>query len=632
MFVVGTAGHVDHGKSTLVEALTGIDPDRLAEEKERGLTIDLGFAWLQLPSGDEVSIVDVPGHERFVNNMLAGVGGIDIALLVVASDESVMPQTREHLAILDLLRVPRGLVALTKKDLVDDEWIELVMADVEDTLKGTALEAAPIIPVSAHTGEGLTELTAAISSMIEDIPAKRDLARPRLPIDRAFTLTGFGTVVTGTLIDGHLETGQDVELTVTGQRTRVRGLQTHRQKVDRAEPGTRVAANLIGVSQDDVYRGEVLTNPGWLRPTTAFDVHLRVLEDAPNPLRHNMYVTIHTGSSESVARLRLFEYDRAQPGDTTWAQLKVDSPIAVARGDYFVIRSNMTTLGGGNIVDTHAPRPRRRHAPTIERLEIMERGSDRDVLLKTIEGPASSSGPAEFRAVVNRANLDEDTARTELRAMIADNQVVSLGRGGITRATRFYTAGGWRALEDRARAALGDYHRQFPLRLAAPKEELRSRLRLTPQVFNDVLSLLNDAGVTVEQGSSVRLPDHSPSLGDSQQKDADEYLRRLDSDPFSPPTDFPIDPEVVSLLDAEGQVVKVSESVVFSASAYRQMVDGITGHLSERGEISVADVRDLFGTSRKYALALMDHLDHVRVTRRVGDVRVLRAGPVRDTG
>ena len=620
MFVVGTAGHVDHGKSTLVEALTGIDPDRLAEEKERGLTIDLGFAWLQLPSGNEISIVDVPGHERFVNNMLAGVGGIDIALLVVAADESVMPQTREHLAILDLLQIPRGLVALTKKDLVDDEWIELVIADVESTMECTALEGARIMPVSAHTGEGLPELISAISSMIEDIPAKRDLARPRLPIDRAFTLTGFGTVVTGTLIDGHLQTGQDVELTVAGHRTRVRGLQTHRQKVDRAEPGTRVAANLIGVSQDDVYRGEVLTNPGWLRPTTAFDVHLRVLEDAPNQLRHNMYVTVHTGSSESVARLRLLEGDRAQPGDTTWAQLKMESPIAVAKGDYFVIRSNMTTLGGGNIVDTHAPRPRRRHAPTLQRLEIMERGSDRDVLLKTIEGIE----PAEFRAVVNRANLDEDTARTELDAMTADDQVVILGRGGITQATRFYTAGGWRSLEDRTRTALGDYHRQFPLRLAAPKEELRSRLRLTPQVFNDVLSLLNKAGVTFEHGSTVRLPDHSPKLADSQKKAVEEYLRQLDADPFSPPTDFQIDPEVVNLLYAEGQVVKVSESVVFSASAYRQLVDGITGHLAEREEISVADVRDLFGTSRKYALALMDHLDHVRITRRVGDVRVLR--------
>ena len=619
MFVVGTAGHVDHGKSTLVEALTGIDPDRLAEEKERGLTIDLGFAWLELPSGSEVSIIDVPGHERFVNNMLAGVGGIDLALLVVAADESVMPQTREHLAILDLLRIPRGLVALTKKDLVDDDWLDLVAADVEDTLKGTVLEDAQILPVSAQTGEGLPELVSAIESMIQGIPAKRDLARPRLPIDRSFTITGFGTVVTGTLIDGHLETGQDVELSVAGQRTRVRGLQTHKSRVDRADPGTRVAANLIGVPHDGIFRGEVLTAPGWLKSTTAFDVHLRVLEDVPNPLRHNMYLTVHTGSSESVARLRLLEDDRAQPGATTWAQLKLDDPVAVAKGDYFVIRSNMTTLGGGNIVDTHAPRPRRRHAPTIERLQVMERGSDREVLLKTIEGLE----PAEFRMVVNRANLNADTARAEIEAMASDCQVIALG-GGIRQTTRLYTAGGWRALEDLARTSLGEYHRTFPLRSGAPKEELRSRLNLGPQVFNDVMKRFNEASVIHVGESTVRLPDHTPSLGDAQRKVVDDYLRQLDSDPFSPPTDIPIDSEVVNLLDDEGKVVKVTETVVFSATAYQEMVDRISTHLGEHGEITVADVRDLLGTSRKYALALMDHLDHVRITRRVGDVRVLR--------
>ncbi len=620
MFVVGTAGHVDHGKSTLVQALTGIDPDRLAEEKERGLTIDLGFAWLELPGGNEISVVDVPGHERFVNNMLAGVGGIDLAMLVVAADESVMPQTREHLAILDLLRIPRGLVALTKSDLVDDEWIELVSADIEDTLEDTVLEGARIIPVSAHTGEGLPELVSAIEAMLDDIPAKRDLGRPRLPIDRSFTITGFGTVVTGTLIDGYMDTGQDVELAVARQRTRIRGIQTHKSGVSRAEPGTRVAANLIGVPHDEIFRGEVLTLPGWLRPTTAFDVHLRVLKDAPNPLRHNMYVTVHTGSSESVARLRLFEDDRAQPGDTAWAQLKVDNPIAVAKGDYFVIRSNMTTLGGGNIVDTHAPRPRRRHSPTIERLEIMERGNDREVLLKTIEGLE----PAQFLAVVNRANMNAGAAKTELETMIADGGVVALGRGGVSRATRFYTADGWTSLVERTRAALGDYHRQFPLRAGAPKEELRSRLNLSPQVFNDALKILDKSGVTLEDGSTVCLPDHSPSLADTQREMVGDYLRQLDSDPFSPPTDIAIDPEIVNLLDGRGQVVKVSESVVFSASAYGEMVDRISEHLNRNGEISVADVRDLLGTSRKYALALMDHLDHVRVTRRVGDVRVLR--------
>ena len=620
MFVVGTAGHVDHGKSTLVQALTGIDPDRLAEEKERGLTIDLGFAWLELPGGNEISIVDVPGHERFVNNMLAGVGGIDLAMLVVAADESVMPQTREHLAILDLLQIPRGLVALTKCDLVDEEWIELVTADVEDTLEGTVLEGARIIPVSAQTGEGLPELVAVIEGMLSDIPAKRDLGRPRLPIDRSFTITGFGTVVTGTLIDGYLDIGQDVELTVSGQSTRIRGIQTHKSKVDRAEPGTRVAANLIGVSHDEISRGEVLTLPRWLRPTTAFDVHLRVLSDAPNPLRHNMYVTVHTGSSESVARLRLFEDDNAFPGDTAWAQLKLDSPIAVAKGDYFVIRSNMTTLGGGNIVDTHAPRPRRRHRPTIERLEIMERGDDHEVLLKTIEGLE----PAEFGMVVNRANMNADGAKAELERMVAEGGVVALGSGGINRATKFYTAQGWRSLTKRTRSALGDYHDQYPLRAGPPKEELRSRLNLSPQVFNDVLRILNESGIMVEEGSMVRLPDHTPSIGDAQRGLVDDYLRQLDSDPFSPPTDIMIDPEVVNLLDERGRVVKVSESVVFSASAYGEMVDRISEYLNRNGEITVADVRDLLGTSRKYALALMDHLDHARVTRRVGDVRVLR--------
>ena len=620
MFVVGTAGHVDHGKSTLVQALTGIDPDRLAEEKERGLTIDLGFAWLELPGGNEISIVDVPGHERFVNNMLAGVGGIDLAMLVVAADESVMPQTREHLAILDLLQIPRGLVALTKSDLVDEEWIELVTADIEDTLEGTALEGAAILPVSAHTGEGLPELVAAIEAMLGDIPAKRDLGRPRLPIDRSFTITGFGTVVTGTLIDGYLDTGQEVELAVAGQSARIRGIQTHKSKVSRAEPGTRVAANLIGVSHDEVFRGEVLTLPGWLRPTTAFDVHLRVLSDAPNPLRHNMYVTVHTGSSETVARLRLFEDDSALPGDTAWAQLKLDNPIAVAKGDYFVIRSNMTTLGGGNIVDTHAPRPRRRHRPTIERLEIMERGDDREVLLKTIEGLQ----PAEFERVVNRANMNADAAKSELEKMTGDGAVVALGGGNISRATRFYTAEGWNSLIARARAALGDYHRQFPLRGGAPKEELRSRLNLAPQVFNDALRILNESGVTVEDGSTVRTPDHAPDIGEAQRELVDDYLRQLDSNPFSPPTDIVIDPEVVNLLDERGQVVKVSESVVFSASAYGDMVDKIAEYLNRNGEISVADARNLLGTSRKYALALMDHLDHTRVTRRVGDVRVLR--------
>ena len=620
MYVIGTAGHVDHGKSTLVEALTGIDPDRLREEKERGMTIDLGFAWLQLPSGNETSIVDVPGHERFVNNMLAGVGGIDLALLVVAADESVMPQTREHLAILDLLRVERGLVAVTKRDLVDHDWLELVIADVEETLEDTVLEGAAIYPVSAMTGEGLPELIAAIDSMLDDTPPKRDVGRPRLPIDRAFTISGFGTVVTGTLIDGKIATGQDMSLVVAGKSTRIRGLQTHKKGQTEAQPGTRVAANIINVSQDEVARGEVLTTEGWLRPTDAMDVRLRVIPDAPHALRHNMYITVHSGSSEVVGRLRLLERDTLEPGETGWAQLKLESPLAVVKGDYYVIRSNRTTLGGGNIVETHARRHRRRDAQTIERLAMMELGSTQDILLKTIE----TSEPSEFGELVNRANMDADTVKSELEAMTADSLIVPLGNASIGRGSFLFTAGGWNGVVEKSQQSLEAYYRQFPLRRGAPKEELRSRLGMTAQVFNLAFARLQLQDVVEEDGALVRLPGYEPTLSDDQNKQVDAYILTLESEPFSPPTDAPPDDEVLNLLDEQGRVVRVSETVVYSAEAYERMVDIISEYIRENGEISVANVRDVLGTSRKYALALMDYMDHKRITRRVGDARVLR--------
>ncbi len=623
MYVIGTAGHVDHGKSTLVQALTGIDPDRLREEKERGMTIDLGFAWLQLPSGNEVSIVDVPGHERFVNNMLAGVGGIDLALLVVAADESVMPQTREHLAILDLLQVRRGLVAVTKRDLVDEDWLELVIADVEDTLAGTALADAHIYPVSAMSGEGLAELISAVDAMLVDTPPKRDVGRPRLPIDRAFTISGFGTVVTGTLIDGKMRVGQDATLAVSGRSTRIRGIQTHKKGQDEAQPGTRVAANLIGVSQDEVQRGEVLTTQGWLRPTDAIDVRLRVIPDAPHPLRHNMQITLHTGSSEVIGTLRLLESDGVDPGETTWAQVKLDSHLAVVKGDYYVIRSNRTTLGGGNIVETHAKRHRRRHAPTLERLAVMELGTPQEVLLQTI----AQSEPTTLAALVNRANMDIAAAQADLEAMAADGLIVPLGApsGGnrITPTAYLFSAAGWNAVCEKTQQSLEGFYRQFPLRRGAPKEELRSRLNLSQQVFALAFARLEQDGVIVEDGALVRLPDYEPTLSAAQTAQVDAYLTLLASDPFSPPTDDPLDAEVLNLLDEQGRVVKVNETVVFTADAYERMVELITAHIRDNGEISVANVRDILGTSRKYALALMDYLDQQRITRRVGDARVL---------
>ena len=620
MYVIGTAGHVDHGKSTLVEALTGMDPDRLQEEKERGLTIDLGFAWLQLPGGREVSIIDVPGHERFVNNMLAGVGGIDLALLVVAADEAVMPQTREHLAILDLLNVSRGLVAVTKRDLVDDDWLELVMADVEELLAGTALGGAKVVPVSATTGEGLTELVSAIEGLLDETEPRKDLGRPRLAIDRSFTMSGFGTVVTGTLTDGELSLGQEVELVPSGRTTRVRGLQTHRQKLERAFPGSRVAVNLTGIAHDEIARGEVLTSPGWLRPSTAMDVRLKVIPDAPRAVKHNMFATMHTGSSEKVARIRLLDREKAEPGEWAWAQLKPDDELAVVRGDHFVVRSSQTTLGGGTVVDPQARRHRRKYSPVLDRLAVMEKGSDRDILLKSIE----VSEPAEFQVLVDRANLQPAAARSELQRMASERLIFVLGKGAIRQGVSIFSAAGWQALGERARKFLDAYHREYPLRKWAPKEELRSRLAMTPQVFGDVLPKLAGDGALVEEGVGVRGPEHRPKLPADQQAAVDSYLGLLESNPYSPPTDSPVNGEVLNLLADEGAVVKVSETVVFSSGAYEKMVEQITSHIRTSGEITVGDVRDMFDTSRKYALALLEHLDHRRVTRRVGDARVLR--------
>ena len=620
MYVIGTAGHVDHGKSTLVHALTDIDPDRLREEKDRGMTIDLGFAWLRLPGGDEVSIVDVPGHERFVNNMLAGVGGIDMALLVVAADESVMPQTREHLAILDLLRVERGLVAITKKDLVEDEWLGLVVADVEELLKGTTLAGSKTVAVSGTSGDGLADLVEHIEELLGETEQRQDLGRPRLPVDRSFTMSGFGTVVTGTLIDGALEVGQEVEVLPAAREVRIRGLQTHRRKVERALPATRVAANLSGVSPEEIERGDVLATPGWLSPTDALDVRLKVILDAPRALRHNMFVTVHTGSSETVGRLRLLENDRAEPGASTWAQIKLDRPVAAVKGDHFIVRSNQTTLGGGTVVDPHPRRHRRRHGPVLEHLAVMADGSVRDVLLKSLE----SSEPAEFAELVGRANLDLAAARSELEQMRSERLVVALGDDGVDPGVRLYSAAGWASLARKSSDFLADYHRRFPLRAGASKEELRSRLGVTAQMLSGVLPRLRTEGVVVEEGPVVRSPQHRPQLPESQRQEVEDYLRRLAAEPYSPPTDSPVDAETLSLLVADGKVVKVSESVVFDAAAYQDMVDRIGGFATERGQITVADVRDLFDTSRKYALALLEHLDRQRITRRVGDARVLR--------
>jgi selenocysteine-specific elongation factor len=621
MYVIGTAGHVDHGKSTLVKALTNIDPDRLPEEKEREMTVDLGFAWMTLPSGREVSIVDVPGHERFIKNMLAGVGAIDLALLIVAADESVMPQTREHLAILDLLQIHRGLVVITKTDLVDGELVDLVKAEIEDTVAGTSFEGAPMIGVSAYTGAGLEELKAAIDQILDQTKARRDLGRPRLPIDRCFSISGFGTVVTGTLIDGAFAVGQEVELEPSGARCRIRGLQSHKSKIDHTDPGVRLAVNLSGVSRSDIARGETLTVPGWLRPVRRLDARIRMVKSAPHALRHNEGVTFHLFTSETTARVRLLDADRLAPDTEGWVQILLHDPVPLVKGDYFVIRSAEDTLGGGQVVD---PNPRRRYrrfdTEVIERLMMLDQGTGEDILISV----ADQWGPCTLSALSQRANLSSEEVLERISQLAADREVVVLGNLATENDALVYSSPGWNALRSKTLAALQSYHNQYPLRRGAPAQEIRSRLGLSQPVYQRVLSKLSEESQVVEQGQQLRLPDHQVALTPSMEQQASAYLRLLEQDPYSPPTEQPIEPELLNALIDQGKVVKVNESVVFAASAYQDMVGKIVAHLKDQGSITVAEARTMFNSSRKYLLPLLEHLDQQRITRRVGDDRVLR--------
>ena len=613
--VLGTAGHVDHGKSVLVEALTGIDPDRLQEEKERGLTIDLGFAWLTLPSGREVGIVDVPGHEHFIKNMLAGVGGIDVALLVVAADEGVMPQTREHLAILDLLQVDRGIAIITKKDLVDEELLELVTLEVSEILAGTTLAQAPIVTVSALTGEGLPELVSTIDQVLDSATPKKDIDRPRLPIDRVFTMAGFGTVVTGTLVDGSLSRGQEVEILPAGVRARIRGLQSHKRKIDIVSPGNRVAANLSGIATSKLKRGDVLTTPGWLIPARAFDVKLHLLSSTPRPLPHNATVTFHHGAAETLGKVRLLERDKIEPGETTWAQFLLAQPIAAVKDDRFIIRSPQETLGGGLIVGPRAKRHRRFRPDIIEGLATREGGTAEQVVLTIIQ----EEEPLELEKLLALSNLPRAGAEEALKSLAAPKKITVLGDMKL-----LFSAQGWEKLAREATQAVQKYHQRFPLRHGPPKEELRGKLKTPAKFFPHALEQLVRDGSLIEAGPTVHLPDHKPQPTPEQRAEVDAFLDRLARNPYSPTLDPLPEPDLLNLLIEERKLIKVSDDVIFLASAYDKMVEETVAHIRSQGKVTVAEVRDLLHTSRKYALALMEHLDRQKITRRIGDERVLR--------
>ncbi|HEX6032529.1 MAG TPA: selenocysteine-specific translation elongation factor [Tepidiformaceae bacterium] len=613
MYVIGTAGHVDHGKSTLVRALTGIDPDRLREEKERGLTIDLGFAWLTLPSGREVSIVDVPGHERFIKNMLAGAGGVDLALLVVAADEGVMPQTREHLAILDLLDVPGGIVVLTKCDLVEPDYLELVEADVSETVARSRLADAPMVRTAAATGHGIHDLKALLDNVLDGAQRKRDLGRPRLPIDRSFTIQGFGTVVTGTLLDGSLEVGQEVELQPGRLRGRIRGLQRHRTKVQRLEPGTRAAVNVSGIHAEEIERGMVLVQPGKIAPVRAVDVRLTAPQILSHPLAHDAGVTFLSATAESEAKLRLLDHEELVPGGQAWAQVVLESPVAVLPGDHCVVRTPNETAAGGVIVAVNPRRHRRHHGPVIESLERQLAGSPLERLVDLL-----ATGPLEPRDVAGRLGLERPDAEAAISEAI-ERQLATMLGGRVVSAAWLEAAVG------RVTGATVDYLAANPLRSAAPREHIRALSTLDATVFDALLAYAGEMSVLQGRGAGLAPVGYEVTLSAKDQAEVARVLQSLRAGGHSPPTENLPRPELLGYLAERGLVVDTGAGVVFDAQVHAEMIRGVTTHITAKGSITLAEVRDLFGTSRKYAQALLEHMDSEKLTRRVGDTRVLRS-------
>ncbi len=616
MFVITTAGHVDHGKSTLIHALSGIDPDRLKEEKSRGMTIELGFAWVTLPSGRDVSIVDVPGHERFVRNMLMGVGGVDLALLIIAADEGVMPQTREHLAILDLLNVDRGITVITKSDLVDEEWLELIKADVEESLTTTTLDGSPVMAVSAETGAGVPELLAEVDSQLDQLDEHVDLGRPRLPVDRSFTMSGFGAVVTGTLSGGRLRAGQEVELLPGGRRARIRGLQSHQTTLEEAVPGTRVAVNLSGIEHSEIERGDLLTVPGWLASSKAFDASLRVIADAPRAVRHNHRLQMFSGSREVPVTVRVLQGDEITPGESGWVQLRTTEAVPMLRGDRFILRDTQDTMAGGVVLVPDAARHRRNDADVVAELETLASGSGETAALQTLR----AIEPATVAQLGSSANLSEAEARELAEQLIEAKEAVDIGESG---AALLYSLAGWTALRSEIEGAVAGFHRLYPLRPGMPREELRNRLKLKAAPFLRVIAALTEQDLLKTDGALVWSPSHTVELSSQQQADVDAYMQRLESDPYSPPTDSPVDPELLAGLEGQGKVVRAGE-VVFAVDAFEEMRERLAEHANSGGSININDVRELFGSSRKYVLAFLEELDRQGVTIRRGDDRILR--------
>ena len=632
--ILGTAGHIDHGKTSLIKAVTGIDTDRLKEEKERGITIELGFASLDLPSGQHLGIVDVPGHEKFVKNMVAGATGIDIVVMVIAADEGVMPQTREHMEICTLLGVRHGLVALTKIDMVDEEFLELAIEDVQEFIQGTFLQDSPIIPVSSLNGQGISEFIKNLDELSLKVPERPPSNLFRLPIDRVFTMRGFGTVITGTLISGRIGVGDTIMIYPSQITSKIRGIQVHNQSVNHAEAGMRTAINFQGLEKTAINRGEILSTPNALKSSYMVDVSLHFLSSNAKPIKNRMRVRFHTGTSEVLGNLILIDRDELSPGDTVVGQLRLDSPVTLIKDDRFVIRSYspIRTIAGGQVINPIPQKHKRFRNEIVEALAGL-----------------SSQQPAEIVAYhVNEAGY-QGISFSDLKIMtnVPDKQLENVMQGLLSQKTviqadkenRIYIHSNFfDKLKEATSQNLQHYHNAHPLKPGMPKEELKTKLppMLDSKLFNLTLNQMIRDGNIVQEENMVRLNTHSVSLGSDQADIRDKILEVYRGAGLQPPyfkelsktlkADADRSREVLMHLVNEGRIIKIKDDLFFHVDAIDDLKRRLVSFLESRGEITTPQFKEMTGVSRKYVIPLAEYFDAKNVTLRVGDIRKLRKG------
>ncbi|MDY7035870.1 MAG: selenocysteine-specific translation elongation factor [Thermodesulfobacteriota bacterium] len=628
--ILGTAGHIDHGKTSLIKALTGIDTDRLKEEKERGITIELGFAYLELPGGQLLGIVDVPGHEKFIKNMVAGATGIDLVALIIAADEGVMPQTKEHLEICQLLDIQYGLVVLTKIDMVERDWLDLVKEDVNDFLTGTFLANAPTIEVSSVTGEGIQELIQVLDQMVRKVPEREIGNFFRLPIDRIFTMKGFGTVITGTSISGQIRTGEEVTIYPQDFSSRIRGIQVHNREVNLVRAGLRTAINLQGVEKAQIQRGNILAEKGSLKSTYMIDVLIKLLPSVPRKLKNRVKVRFHTGTSEIISTVILLDRDELRPGDACFAQIRLEQPTAVLSMDRYVLRSYspVRAIGGGAILNAFPHKKKRFSKSAISELEILNQGDLSETVAQFIymgRFHGLEQGELPFFTNANKKRLNE-----VLKALLSQKRIIQYNKEkGI-----FIHANFLKKARDEILSTLAEYHNHFPLKAGLSKEELRSRTAGSdnPRLYNFIINQLIHEKLIVQDEEVLHLKEHKVTLAQDQEKVRDQieqiylksglqppYFREL-KEKFEGDTGA----DVLQVMAKDGILIKVKEDLFFHWKVIEDLKEKLVTFLKKNGEINTPQFKDMTGVSRKYTIPLLEHYDLSQITVRVGDSRVLR--------